>query len=197
LVPAESESEQAHNYTALTRAAPLLVGGYSLTAAAWKVLPALVPVTIPRLAAARADRTIFGFALAVATINGILFGVAPALRLATGPAIRFSGFGSRGAAARRHDRIRSSLIVLQVARSVMLVLIGAQLIGSFERLVNTDPGFQADRVLASVVLYIHKPLVVTTRFWVWWSRHCLPQPVRENLFVAWRRYGEYCGMIKE
>jgi hypothetical protein len=40
----------------------------------------------------------------------------------------------------------------EVALFVMLVVAGGQLLGSFVKLVNTDPGFQADRVLASVVL---------------------------------------------
>jgi len=66
--------------------------------------------------------------------------------------ISLSGFGSRGAASVRHDRSRSSLVTAEVAVSVGLVVIGGQLLGSFVRLMNTDPGFQADRILASVVL---------------------------------------------
>jgi putative ABC transport system permease protein len=128
------------------------VGGYILTAAAWKILPAVAPVSIPRLAAARPDSTILGFALALAMVNGILFGIAPALRLTRGQVISLSGFGSRGAASGRHDRSRSSLVTAEVAVSVVLVVIGGQLLGSFVRLMNTDPGFQADRILASVVL---------------------------------------------
>jgi len=129
------------------------LGGYALAAAAWKILPAVAPVSVPRLAAAQADATILGFALALATINGILFGIAPALRLARGnQAIVLSGFGSRGAASGRHDRVRSSLVAAEVALSVMLVVVGGQLVGSFVKLVATDPGFQADRVLASVIL---------------------------------------------
>jgi predicted permease len=128
-------------------------GGYLLTAAAWKILPAVAPVTIPRLAAGRADGTIFGFTLALAIINGILFGIAPALRLArVKEATVLGGFGSRGAAAGTHDRIRSALVVAEVALSVMLVVIGGQLLGSFVKLVSINPGFQADRILASVVL---------------------------------------------
>ena len=129
------------------------LGGYALTAAAWKILPAVAPVSIPRLAAARADGTIFGFTLALAMINGILFGIAPALRLAR---LKVGAFGSRGAAAGRHDRTRSALVVAEVALSVMLVVAGGQLLGSFVKLVNTDPGFQADRILASVVLPAHE-----------------------------------------
>lgn len=129
------------------------LGGYVLAAAAWKILPAVAPVSIPRLAAARADGAVLGFALALAMINGILFGIAPALRLArVKEAIALGGFGSRGAATGRRDGIRSVLVVAEVALSMMLVVIGGQLLGSFLKLVNTDPGFQADRILASVVL---------------------------------------------
>ncbi len=128
------------------------VAAYVLSAAAWKILPALAPTSIPRLAAARADATIFGFALALAIVNGILFGIAPALRLARGKAIAFSGFSARGSATGRHDRMRSSLVAGEVAVSVILVVIGGQLLGSFVQLIGTDPGFQADHILASVVL---------------------------------------------
>uniref|UniRef100_Q01WV3 Permease n=1 Tax=Solibacter usitatus (strain Ellin6076) TaxID=234267 RepID=Q01WV3_SOLUE len=120
-------------------------GGFALAAAAWKALPALAPVSIPRLAAARADSTVFCFSLAMGMVSGILFGMAPALRLASG------GLGVRGAAATR-DRLRPVLVAMEVALSVVLVVIGGQLLGSFRRLVAADPGFQADHVLASVVL---------------------------------------------
>lgn len=129
------------------------LGGYLLTRGAWQVLPAIAPVSIPRLAAARADAAVFGFALALAVANGILFGIAPALRLAKRKqAITLGDVGSRGAASGRHDRVRSSLVAAEVALSVMLVVIGGQLLGSFVKLINTNPGFDADRVLASVVL---------------------------------------------
>jgi len=128
------------------------IGGYVLTAAAWRILPALAPVNIPRLAAARADSTIFGFALALAVVNGILFGIGPAFRLTRAKAISFGGFGARGAASGRHDRTRSSLVAAEVAVSVVLVVIGGELLTSFVKLIRIDPGFQADRILASVVL---------------------------------------------
>ena len=128
------------------------LGGYVLTAAAWRLLPALAPVNIPRLAAARADWTIFGFALALAVVNGVLFGIAPALRLTKSRAIAPGGFGARGVASGRQDRTRSSLVAAEVAISVVLVVIGGELLTSFVKLIRTDPGFQANRLLASVVL---------------------------------------------
>ena len=128
------------------------VGGYALAAMAWKVLPAIAPLSIPRLAAARADSTLISFTLALVMINGILFGMAPALKLARGRAIALSGFHARGAAQGGQAVLRSSLVVAEVALSVVLVVVGGQLLDSFLRLIRSDPGFQADRVLASVVL---------------------------------------------
>ncbi len=129
------------------------LGGYALTALAWRILPAVAPVSIPRLAAARADGAIFGFTLALSMINGMLFGIAPALRLArVKEAIALGGLGSRAAAGGRQDRVRSALVVAEVALSVMLVVAGGELLGGFVKLVRVDPGFQADRILESVVL---------------------------------------------
>jgi predicted permease len=58
---------------------------------------------------------------------------------------------TRGALGGR-DRLRSLLVGAEIAFSVVLVVIGGQLLGSFAELIGTDPGFQPDHVLASVVL---------------------------------------------
>jgi putative ABC transport system permease protein len=128
-------------------------GGYLITVLAWQLLPVIAPVSIPRLAAARADGSIFGFALELAVLDGVLFGIAPALRLARARySVGLSGFSVRGAASGRRDGTRSALVVAEVAVSVLLAVIGGQLLGSFVRLMNTDPGFEAGHVLASIVL---------------------------------------------
>ena len=44
------------------------------------------------------------------------------------------------------------LMVAEVALAVMLVVSGGQLLGSFVKLINTDPGFRTSRILASVIL---------------------------------------------
>ncbi len=126
------------------------IGGYVLAAAAWKVLPALAPVSIPRLAAAHADWPVLVFALVVAVLNGALFGMAPALRaaLTRASAARKS---RAGIVAGKHDRLRSSLVVSEVALAITLVVIGAQLTGKFIELLRTDPGFDADHLVAAVV----------------------------------------------
>jgi putative ABC transport system permease protein len=129
------------------------LAGYMLTTVAWRILPAIAPVSIPRLAAARADWTVLAFAVALALVNGIIFGIVPALRsAASATPAALTDFGARGAASRKQDRTRASLVIGEVAITVALVLIGGQLLGNFIALHRTDPGFQAKRILASVVL---------------------------------------------
>ena len=129
------------------------VAGYALTAVAWDVLRNLAPISIPRLAAARADWTVLGFTILIALANGMFFGIAPALR-----AIRrtregqASNLAVRANASMTQDRIRGALVIVQVAVSVTLVVIGGQLVGNFIALMRIDPGFTADRVVAAVVL---------------------------------------------
>jgi len=127
--------------------------GYALTVFAWTLLPAIAPMTIPRLAAARADGSVFAFALVVSLVNGLLFGIAPALRAARrDPALAVNESGMRGVVGRQRNALRSSLVVAEIAVAVLLVVIGGLITGSFIRLLRTDPGFQPDRVLASIIV---------------------------------------------
>src|SRR5580658_4062311 len=127
--------------------------GYALSVVAWSLLPAIAPMSIPRLAAARADGSIFVFTLAVSLINGLLFGIAPALRTAgRDPALALNESGTRGAVGRQHNILRSSLVIAEVAVAVILVVIGGLLTGRFVELLRTDPGFEPDRILASIVI---------------------------------------------
>jgi predicted permease len=127
--------------------------GYALSVVAWNLLPAIAPMSIPRLAAARADGSIFVFTLAVSLINGLLFGIAPALRTAgRDPALALNESGTRGVVGRQRNILRSSLVIAEVAVAVVLVVIGGLLTGRFVQLLRTDPGFEPDHILASIVI---------------------------------------------
>jgi putative ABC transport system permease protein len=128
------------------------VGGYILTLVAWKLLPAVAPVSIPRLAAARADWQVFAFALTVALLNGILFGMMPALRSGGTRATSAQDLRAYSGIAGRRDRIRGALVTIEVALAVSLVVVGGQLLASFVGLLQTDPGFDARHILASVII---------------------------------------------
>ena len=127
--------------------------GYALSVIAWNLLPAIAPMTIPRLATARADGSIFAFTLIVSLINGLLFGIAPALRTAgRDPALALTESGTRGVVGRQRNILRSSLVIAEVAVAVILVVIGGLLTGRFIQLLRTDPGFEPDRILASIII---------------------------------------------
>jgi len=128
------------------------IGGYALTAAAWKALPAIAPRNIPRLAAARADWEVLAFSLGIAVLTGLFFGMVPALRARAVPAIAARDARSLVGFAGKHDRTRGSLVLAEVAITVTLVVIGGQLLSKFVELLRSDPGFEADHLLASVVL---------------------------------------------
>jgi predicted permease len=127
--------------------------GYALTVVAWKLLPSIAPMSIPRLAAARADGSVFAFTLVVSVLNGLLFGIAPAFRGGQrDPAHALRESGARGVAGRQNNSLRSTLVIAEVAVAVILVVIGGLITSSFVRLLRTDPGFEADRVLASIII---------------------------------------------
>ena len=84
------------------------------------------------------------FAVVLAIITGVVFGLAPALfaaRTSAGDALREGG--RRVSSGRAGARTRDALVALEVALAVML-LIGAGLtVLSFSRLLRVDPGFNA------------------------------------------------------
>ncbi len=108
----------------------------------------LGPASIPRLTEARLDGRVFLFALAVSAVTGILFGIVPALQ---GSRARVSAAlmegGRSGTAGRSARLLRSTLVVVEIALA-MVVLIGAGLLmRGFVRLRAVDPGFHPDNVL--------------------------------------------------
>jgi len=118
-----------------------LLAGWAVDAVA-----ALGPRGIPRLDSVAVDGRALAFAIGVASITGILFGLVPALH-ATRPDV--AQVLRRSSPAAVHDgsgRTRGILIVGEMALAVVL-LAGAGLLGrSFLRLVATDPGLRTEGV---------------------------------------------------
>jgi len=129
------------------------LAGYALTVLAWKLLPTVAPMTIPRLATAYPDWTVFAFTIAISTINSLIFGIASALGSARGdPAFALCESGMRGSIGSSRNRLRSALVVSEVALAVTLVVIGGLLTGTFVKLIRTNPGFDSNHVLASIII---------------------------------------------
>ncbi len=132
-----------------------LVGGLvGLLVALWgtRALLALVPDGIPRVAEVGTDVMVLGFTLSIALGTGVLFGLAPAIR-SFGGNLRAAAAvgGTRQTASQGRSRLRSSLIIAEVAVSLLL-LVGAGLtIRTFIALNAVDPGFDPQTTLSARV----------------------------------------------
>ena len=97
----------------------------------------------------RIDWHVLGFTLAVATLVGILFGIAPALRgsrVDVAPILKLSG-GQSGTTTRQSAHLSNILVVAQVGISI-LVLVGAGLLGqTVLNLKSVDAGFKVGNLL--------------------------------------------------
>ncbi len=93
------------------------------------------------------DLRVLGFTLAVATVVGILFGLAPAWRSTrVNPHAAMRGAG-RGIMGESRQRFAKGIVVGQLALSLVLVMAAGLLVGSFRRLATIDPGFRAEGVV--------------------------------------------------
>jgi putative ABC transport system permease protein len=123
-------------------------------AAYWGVtgLVAIGPADLPRLAQARVDGAVLGFAVLVTLVSGLVFGIAPALRMAASfPHQALKEGGRAMGSAGRRDRLRSTLVVAEIALALVLLTGAGLLIRTGIALDTVDPGFDPRNVLAARV----------------------------------------------
>jgi len=132
----------------------LVGGGGGLVVAAWSLaaLKGLGLAHLPRGFDVRLDPTVFAFTFGCALATGLLFGGLPAWAASrSGPGAALKESGGRGSAGRRTQRLRSALVVTEIALAVMLLSTAGLLIKSFSRLQRVDPGFRPGGVVAGEV----------------------------------------------
>jgi putative ABC transport system permease protein len=108
---------------------------------------------VPRLAEVRVDAIVVAFSLGLSLLTGLLFGLVPALRLASNRLHDSIKEGARGAAGGAVARFRSALVLGEVAIAVVLLVGAGLLIRSFDRLTRVDPGFSPEGVLTYQVTF--------------------------------------------
>ena len=121
--------------------------GVIIAFGALPLLARLVPNSLPIAEVPSMDLRVLAFAAILATVTGIGFGVVPSLR-----ACRSSDFaglreGSRGGVGGRKERLRSALVMTEVAGSVVLLVSAGLLIRALWRIQAVDPGFRSNGVL--------------------------------------------------
>ena len=127
--------------------------GYVLALAGLRGLQALAAGTeaIPRLDSVTLDLRVGAVALAVATIAALVSGALPAIESTRVDLAQTLRDASRGATPGRASRLRRGLVVAEIALAVMLLTASGLLIRSLVRLLEVNPGFDAERVLTARV----------------------------------------------
>jgi putative ABC transport system permease protein len=116
--------------------------GLGLAYASLRILAAKGPATLPRLGEIGIDPLVLAFALGVSLFSGALFGLIAVLKYA-GPhvAISLRGVGRTFSQGRERHRARNTLVVVQVALALVLLIASGLMIRTFQHLVNIHPGF--------------------------------------------------------
>ena len=132
-----------------------VVGGIGgLVVAAWchRGLLALVAdrIPVPRLDQVALDLPVIAFTLVTALATGFVFGVVPAF-VSTSHASDALREGGRHGGGRRLHRVLSSLVVAEVALSLVLLAGAGLLMRSFLKLQSNDLGFRTEGVLTAAI----------------------------------------------
>jgi predicted permease len=122
------------------------LAGVVLASLALPLLGRLVPATLPVARETALDPRVLAFAALVTTFTGVGFGVLPAFRSSSG--FEVEGLREGGREVMASGRLRSALVVGEVAVSVALLIASGLLIRALLRIQAIDPGFRTSDVVA-------------------------------------------------
>jgi putative ABC transport system permease protein len=135
----------------LTESALLAVVGAAVgVLLAWwgtRVIIALSPGNLPRVDTVSIDGQVLLFTAGVTAIAALAFGLAPALRAVSGKladALKDRGSDAGGA---RGNRVRTALVVTEVALSLVLLIGAGLMVRSFAEIRRVEPGFEPEGVV--------------------------------------------------
>lgn len=129
-----------------------LMAGVCGVGIAYLILPILVrlgPPTIPRLGEAAIRWPVLAFSFAVTLLVSLICGAVPGwatFRIAPEQALR--SYSSASYAGKGRQRVRSSILVVGVAVTVVLSAATGLMLQSMRRTLAVNPGFQPDHLLS-------------------------------------------------
>jgi putative ABC transport system permease protein len=131
-----------------------LVGaGCGLLLAMWgtELLVKLSPATMLTLQDVKTDSRVLGFTLLVSVVTGVLFGLFPALQSVRADVQLALKEGGDRTQSGRQNRLRSLLVVSEIALAMVLLVGAGLLVRSFIRILNVAPGFEQRNLLTMMV----------------------------------------------
>jgi len=111
-------------------------------------------IALPLLSMVRVDGRALGWTVLIAVSAAVLFGLLPGLRMSDGnlqEVLKESGHGT--SSGRNRDRIRSTLVVAEIALACVLLVGAGLLLRSFLRVLDVDLGFEASGAAAISIDY--------------------------------------------
>jgi putative ABC transport system permease protein len=131
------------------------IGGVVLAYGLVRALVAISPADLPRVTDVRIDGTALLFTLGLMFVSTLLFGLLPATgasRLNVSDALKQGG--AKGTVSTGSGRLRSALVVTEVALSIVLLSAAGLLLRSFQALHHVNLGFTTDKVVAAYTQYV-------------------------------------------
>ena len=127
----------------------ILGGALGVLLAGWGItlLKLILPDNFPSADTLRINAPVLLFTILASLATGLIFGLAPALQTSRTPLTGALKEGERGGGGFRRNRLRSILVVAEVALAMILLMGTGLMLRSFVRLQEVHPGFQPDHLL--------------------------------------------------
>jgi predicted permease len=126
----------------MTLAALGAVGGLLIAFGALRLLVAMAPAGLPRLADIAIDPPVLLFSLVISVFAGLLFGSIPVSKHAGAKLATGMREGGRGLSqTRERHRARNGLVVIQVSLALVLLISSGLMIRTFRTMMRIQPGF--------------------------------------------------------
>jgi predicted permease len=124
--------------------------GLAFAATCIRIGISLLPETLPRIHEISLDWAVIAFALGLAVLTGLVCGLAPAfaaVRTSVNETLKEGG--RTGTPGSGHGRLRSMLVVAEIAVALVLLTASGLLLRSFQKMRQVDPGFRVDHTLSA------------------------------------------------
>jgi putative ABC transport system permease protein len=121
--------------------------GLILAAVALRMGKSMLPESLPRISEIGLNWSVVGFALALGVLTGLVCGLVPAFAaLRTNVSATLKEGGRTGSESGGHARLRSTLVVAEIAIAMVLLAASCLLLRSFEKMRSVDLGYRPEHI---------------------------------------------------